>query len=232
MAAEISTYDRYRAVILAALDFNIDRLAGQFVCDGYDGTKEHFLSQKQKTEAAKNPYQLQQQLATLAENTRPKDETALTAYVKEKTGLDLENFEEWQNREQARAAARKKPEETRTEQKLLWEKDGVRHIQIRVSTGPKPDHLEEQEAISPDGKVRLRVVQWAKGESASTYVTLIFPTASGGIYSIEGIREDVRAHWQDNDTIIVETPKGYQPYIRHHEIRSGTHVVHINYVEY
>ena len=234
MPTEPSPYHRYRAVLLAALDFKIAHQTGQFVCDGYDGMKEYFLSQKRKTEAETNLDQLQQQLAELAEHTRPIQEASLIEYVKEKTGLDLESFEEWQNREQARAESRKKQEqiETRTETKLLYEKDGVRHMQVRVSSGPKPDHHEEQEAVSPDGRLRLRTVQWAKGDNASTYVTLLFPTANGPIYGIQRIQTQVNAYWQDNATIVIETPKEYKPYVRHFEVRSGDDKISIKYIEY
>lgn len=230
MPAKPSPHD-YRAALLAALDFKIDRLAGQFVYDGRDFTREHFLNQQQKTKTD-TPKKMQRRLAQLIKNTAPTHDAPMAAYILENTGIELENFDEWQNREQTRAASRKKPGQTRTETKVLSEKDGVRRVQIRVSYGPEPDHLEEQEAISPDGKLRLRVVQWAKGENSSTYVSLIFPTASGSAYSTQGIRPGVRAHWQDNETIVIETQKEYKPDVRHHEIRSGTHVVRINYVEY
>jgi len=111
------------------------------------------------------------------------------------------------------------------------EEGGVKKVTPGISTGPKPNHFEEQKAISPDGKRRLRVVQSSDGKQASTYVTIEFPTANGAVYGISSICPDVKAWWKDNFTIIIETKKEYTAYAQHREVRSFDDVISIEYVE-
>lgn len=53
-------------------------------------------------------------------------------------------------------------------------RDDMEIVTVRTSNGPKPKHLKEQEAISPDGKRKLCVTQWSDGKRASTYVSVRF----------------------------------------------------------
>jgi hypothetical protein len=112
------------------------------------------------------------------------------------------------------------------------ENDGVEVVTVRISTGPKPVHLEEQEAISPDGKRWLRVTQWSDGKHASTYVVIIFPTTSGTVYAANGIRPDVKAYWKDNHTIVIETKKEYEAGVKYKEVSSFDDVIAIEYIEH
>jgi hypothetical protein len=112
------------------------------------------------------------------------------------------------------------------------EKDGIEEVTVSISTGPKPKHFEEQEAMSPDGKRRLRVVQWGDGKHASTYVAVEFPTASGAVYGTSGIRPDVKAWWKDNSTIVIETKKEYMTNTQHRQVRSFDDVISIEYIEH
>lgn len=112
------------------------------------------------------------------------------------------------------------------------ETDGIEEVTVRFSTGSKPKHLKEQEAISPDGKRRLCLTQWSDGKHASTYVTIAFPTASGAVYGTEGIRFDVRAYWKDNSTIVIETKKDYTANTQHNEVRSFDDIISIEYIKY
>ena len=111
------------------------------------------------------------------------------------------------------------------------EKDGIEKMTVKISIGPKPKHFKEQEATSPDGKRKLRVVQWGDGKHASTYVDIMFPTASGAVFGMSGIHE-VRAFWKDNSTIVIETPKDYQTAnMQHKQVLSFDDVISIEYVE-
>jgi len=111
------------------------------------------------------------------------------------------------------------------------EKDGIVEVTVRSSTGPKPKHFEEQEATSPDGKRKLRVVQWSDGKHASTYVAVHFPTASGGVYGTSGIRTDIKARWKDNSTIVIETEKEYEANTQNKQVRSCDDIITIEYIE-
>ena len=111
------------------------------------------------------------------------------------------------------------------------ERDDIEEMTVRFSSGPKPKHFEEQQAISPDGKRRLRVVQWSDGKYASTYVAVEFPTASGAVYGLSGIYPDVKAWWKDNSTIVIETNREYTAHSQNKEVRSFDDVINIEYEE-
>lgn len=111
------------------------------------------------------------------------------------------------------------------------EKDGIEEVTVRISTGPKPKHFEEQEARSPDGNRKLRVMQWSDGKHASTYVAVHFPTASGTVYRTSGIRPDIKARWKDNSTIVIETKKEYEANTQNKQVRSFDDVITIEYIE-
>ena len=112
------------------------------------------------------------------------------------------------------------------------EKDGIEKVTVRISTGPKPKHFEKQEAMSPDGKRKLSVVQWSDGKNASTYVTVEFPTASGAVYGLNGIYPDVKAWWKDNFTIVIETNRKYTANSQNRKVRSFDDVISIEYIEH
>jgi len=111
------------------------------------------------------------------------------------------------------------------------EKDGIVEVTVRSSTGPKPKHFEEQEATSPNGKRKLRVVQWGNGKHSSTYVTVEFPAASGLVYGLSGIYPDVKAWWKDNSTIVIETKKEYEANTKNKQVRSFDDIITIDYIE-
>jgi hypothetical protein len=112
------------------------------------------------------------------------------------------------------------------------EKAGIEEATVRISTGPKPKHFEEQWATSPDGKRKLRVAQWSDGKQASTYVAVEFPTASGAVYGMSRICPDVKAWWKDNSTIVIETKKEYTANTQHKQVRSFDDVISIEYIEH
>jgi hypothetical protein len=111
-------------------------------------------------------------------------------------------------------------------------KDGVEEQTIRISLGPKPAHLKEQEAVSPDGKRKLRVTQWSDGQGASTYVNILFPTVNGSVFGSNGINPDVKGYWKDNNTIVIEYRKEYSVNTKHYKVSSFDDVVMIEYIEH
>ena len=273
--------ERHRTILLATLDYLEQHLGGGFIYDKYDLVTEYYQQQKIQTEKyfkQRRLNRLQQRLASLTKGLQNRDALAFTAYIKEKTGYDIDIFEDLRKRVVVIVAqneirsqkelneigtmlhhfheASEKEEEV---QKLKWlltdyskrennssskkrneysevinrvEEDGVEKVTVRISTGPKPKHFEQQEATSPDGKRRLRVVQWSDGKQASTYVAVEFPTASGAVYGLSGICPDVKAWWKDNSTIVIETNKEYAAHSQNREVRSFDDVICIEYVEF
>ena len=271
---------RHRAILLATLDYLEEHLGGSFVYDQHDPVTDYYQQQKIQTEkyfTQRRLDRLQQRLASLTKGLQNKDALAFTTYIKEKTGYDIDIFEDLRKHVAAIIAQNEirspkelndigtmfqyfhetseKGEEVEKLKSLLAdyskrkndssrkkkneysevisrvEKEGVEEVTVKFSNGLRPKHFKEQEAISPDGKRRLRVVQWSDGKDASTYVAVEFPTASGAVYGLSGIYPDVKAWWKDNSTIVIETNSEYTAHSQNREVRSFDDVISIEYVE-
>ena len=109
--------------------------------------------------------------------------------------------------------------------------DDIEEVTIRISTGPRPKHFEEQETVSPDGKRKVIVTQWSDGKQGSTYVTIHFETGNGTVYSTTGIHPDVKAYWKDNQTVVIEAKKEYPPGTRYTKVQSFQDIVTIEYMD-
>jgi len=271
---------RHRTILLATLDYLEEHLGGSFVYDQHDPVTDYYQQQKIQTEkyfTQRRLDRLQQRLASLTKGLQNKDALAFTTYIKEKTGYDIDIFEDLRKHVAAIIAqneirspkelndigtmfqyfhetsekggeveklkslladyskrkndsSRKKKNEY-SEVISRVEKEGVEEVTVKFSSGLRPKHFKEQEAISPDGKRRLRVVQWSDGKDASTYVAVEFPTASGAVYGLSGIYPDVKAWWKDNSTIVIETNSEYTAHSQNREVRSFDDVISIEYVE-
>lgn len=110
------------------------------------------------------------------------------------------------------------------------EKDGLIIDEGYFSIGPKPKHFVNNEVVSPDGRRRLRVVQWGNGTNSSTYVSVELKGGSGAIYGLDGIFPDVKAYWKDNQAIVIETEKDHKANTRCSRVRSFDDVIRIEYV--
>lgn len=224
---------RYHAVVIAVLDFQIERLSGQFVCDGRDATREHFTRQQAQADGSLEKRRLsalKALLKTTLKVVRPDFQAALAEQVMKKTGHVLEDFPEWGGRmNYDEISARGRGTKGYSEVRKIKQPDGSSVTRVSVMTGPKPDHLEEQEAVSPDGRMRVMVTQYRMREHASTSVTLITPVASGPVYSVFEIRPDIRATWIDNHTLRIDMNKIDPVNVCYHEIRSLGDTIHVEY---
>jgi len=233
-----SELQRHRAILLATLDYMEEHFGGSFVHDQYDPVTEYYRQQKIQTEKyfkQRRLDRLQQRLASLTKGLQHRPDLAFAPYIKEKTGYDIDIFEDLRNRVNAIVAqngicGKRKGEYCEVISRV--EKDGIEVVTITISTGPKPKHFEEQWATSPDGKRKLVVVQLSDGKHASTYVAVHFPTASGAVYGTSGIRPDVKAWWKDNSTIVIETKKVYEANTQNKQVRSFDDVISIEYIAY
>jgi hypothetical protein len=224
---------RYHAAVIAVLDFQIERLSGQFVCDGFDATREHFTRQQAQADGSLEKRRLsalKALLKTALKVVRPDMQGLLADYVMNKTGYALEDFPEWGDRlnyDEMRARSRRSKGTSFVRE--IVQPDGSRVTRVSVMTGPRPDHLEEQEVVSPDGRLRVMVTQYRMKEHASTSVTLITPIASGAVYCVFEIRPDIRATWIDNYTVRVDMQKTDPINVCYHEIRSLGDTIRIEY---
>ena len=281
-----SELNRHRAIVLATLDYLLERFGGSFVYDQSDPLTDYYLQQKIQTERyykQRRLDRLQQRLLSLTKGLQNNVNLGFAGYIKKQTGYDIDIFEDVRKRVDAiiaqkkvrsqeelndvgtmlhyyqqtssykeitdklttlindysklitkktRSAASRKRDAGYPEVISKVEKDGIEEVTVRFSAGPKPKRLEEHEAVSPDGKRSLRVTQWSNGKHASTYVVVVFPTATGAIYGTNSIRPDVKASWKDNSTIVIETKKDCTANMQCKHVRNFSDVISIEYIEY
>jgi hypothetical protein len=92
---------RHRAIMLATLDYLEKRLGGSFVYDQYDPVTEYYQQQKVQTEKYFKQHRLdrlQQRLASLSKELQNRADLNFTSYIKEKTGYDIDIFEDLRKR--------------------------------------------------------------------------------------------------------------------------------------
>jgi hypothetical protein len=124
---------------------------------------------------------------------------------------------------------RKKKNERTEEISRSLVTEHIEVVKVRISTGPKPKHEKEWEILSPDKKLKLRIIQLAFGDSASTSVNINFPKTEGTAYCIKGIH-DIEAYWKDNSTIAIYTTPDHQQIVAYKKVESFSDSIHIEYL--
>ena len=276
-----SELQRYRAILLAALDSQEERLGGSIVYDEFDPVAEYYQQQKAQTEKYFEQGRLdrlKQKFERLTTRLQNRPDLNIAEYIKEQTGYDIDIFEGLRKRvssiiEQNEIRSQKelidiaamlqpyhktsvdeadveklkelvttyfqktgshlnKANNEHSEVISRIEKDGIETVTMKSTSGPKPKHFEELETVSPDGKRRLHVTQWSDGKHSSTYVTVIFPTASGTVYGTNGIHPEIKAWWKNNSSIVIETKKEYVANTKNKKVRSFEDEIAIDYIEH
>lgn len=96
-----SELQRHRAILLATLDYLEERLGGSIVFDQYDPATEYFQQQKIQTEKCfkqRRLDRLQKRLASLTKEMQSRADLAFASYIKEKTGYNIDIFEDIRKR--------------------------------------------------------------------------------------------------------------------------------------
>lgn len=223
--------ERYKALVLATLDFLRERLAGSIVFDHCDHISAYYDQQKIQTEkyfGLRRLDRLQQRFKSLTKDFQYRQDWPFEQYVKEKTGYDIEIPEI----DAMPAKATTSKGGGYSEVIGSYEENGDVIEVIRVSSGPRPKHFEELEVPSPDGRCILHVTQQSDGKHSSTDVAIRFATISGVIYSTEGIHPQIIPWWKDNHTIVIETSGEYEVHAQYKHVRSFNDSINIEYVEH
>lgn len=96
-----SELERHKAILLAALDYLEERFGGSLVYDEFDPATAYYQQQKTQTEKyfkQRRLDRLQQRLARLTKGMQNKGAFAFAAYLKEKTGYDIDLVEDVRKR--------------------------------------------------------------------------------------------------------------------------------------
>lgn len=92
---------RYRSILLATLDYLEKHLGSSILYDQYDPVAEYYQQQKIKTEKYfkhRKLDRLHQQFATLTKGLQNRVDLKFPSYIKEKTGYDIDIFEDRRKR--------------------------------------------------------------------------------------------------------------------------------------
>ena len=95
---------RYRAIVLATLDYLDECYGGSIVYDQYDPIKEYYLKEKIRTEQYFRQGKLdrlEQQLNNLVKGPQSRVDLNFASYIKGKTGYDIDIFEDLSKRADA-----------------------------------------------------------------------------------------------------------------------------------
>jgi hypothetical protein len=88
-------------LLLATLDYLQQHLGGSFVCDQNDVVSEYYQQQKVQTEKyfkQRRLDRMQQRLASLSKGLQNRTDLNFASYIKEKTGYDIDIFEDLRKR--------------------------------------------------------------------------------------------------------------------------------------
>ena len=136
-----SELQRYRDILLATIDYLLDRFGGSFVVDQLDMTAEFYTQQKAQT--LKNYKQrrldrLQQRLKSLTKALQNEVDLNFATHIKEKTGFELDLFEDLKKRVDHILTLN----EIRSEQELYDISTWLRYRQQESADGEVVDKLK------------------------------------------------------------------------------------------
>ncbi len=248
---------RHRDIILATIDYLLEKTAGLLIFDGFDYNAQYYQKLKQKTE---RNYQmgrlerLQKWLFDLTEVPHITGDFSFDSYIKEKTGDDIDIFGNIQERvnkiiaqkriknknEQRDVRAmfsicRQAPANQEKADILLNLLNDFDERRNKQKPSKEENHFRNQlsEIYSPDKKRKLRVWEYSNYKDCSvTQVDIVFETAGASVYGVNGINLSVKAYWKDNNTIVIETKKDYEVITREcQQLQSFNDVVKVEYAE-
>lgn len=246
---------KYRNILLATIDYQLEKVAGSFIDDGFDPVADHYLNQKQKAEMDcldGKLDKLKQEFQNITNSLVQRGDLNFDKYIKEKTGYETNIFEDLQLR--VEQIIRQKEikdqdqykdvlallsisEQISTEQKKIKvlnnlldnfvdKRSNPVSLKISISEGKPPG------IYSPDNKIWFNISE--SGTDKNSFLTSIaigFKQASGGIYAVKGINLPISAYWKDNDTVVVETKRDYEVINKCKKVQSFNDIVTIEYIE-
>lgn len=88
------------------------------------------------------------------------------------------------------------------------------------------------ESFSPDGKRRLTLTESGEDrEHATTQVFIQFERSGSSVYVVKGFDLGIRAYWQDDHTVVIETKAIYEAFPKREQVQSAGDVVTVQYLE-
>jgi hypothetical protein len=246
-----SALELHRQILLATIDYLNEQEDGRIIYDQFDPVAEYYQQQKLQFEKYFKQGRLdrlQQRLRSLTEGRLRRIDVNFASYIKEKTGYDIDLFENLYKRIDTILSQQEIRDQNELSdvstmlqlyQKTPVDKDKVnllnnllttyaeQNSSKKAITKSKGDRQRQDEVVSPDGKRKLEV----RNEQALAYVVIFFEIASGSVFAVTGIKPVIKAYWKDNNSIVIETSKDYTVHTKYEQVKSLKEVVKIEYVE-
>jgi hypothetical protein len=248
--------ERNKAIALAILDY-LQNTSGRLILDEIDPEADNHRQIRQFIEESyqkKNLRRIQQIIRQMTEGLRMKADRNFGIYIKEKTGNDLDIFENLQERfdkimEQQKITSEQEIRDAMTmistyrqtpgnQEKIDLLAQWTTEYHKQKSSQKNSAVITERqlttvfESNSPDGKCRLLIAEdIANAENPMTRVLLVFDLDGGSIYAVPGINLGISVHWEDNNTVVIETKKDYSPVSMHKQVQRLGDMISIKYIE-
>lgn len=256
-----SELKRNRDIVLATIDYLIKTERDRIRFDQIDPDTSFYEHLKQETERCykkRRLKSLQKMLGHMTARPRLTGDTGFAAYIKEKTGFDIDIFENI--RERIDNIFQQKTIKTENEYHdaiamiSLYEQTFVDQEKIDMLNKLCIDFKDRESKRKPSGRHQLiittrdlktfsnsyspdnkRSVTVAENDAdindPLTQVVVFFEKATGIVYSVKRINLDIKTYWKDNNTIIIETKKDYVAVAKHKQVQSFQNIVRIEYIE-
>lgn len=246
---------RHRDIILATINYSLEKSGSTMKIDGQDPRESRYQKLKQQTEKYfqnEKLEKLQQTLAKVLEEPRDRVDLNFDNYIKEKTGYEIEIFQNIKERvdkitEQNRIKNdRELGDVSRMLHMLRQEspdknKIVVLHNLCRDFVKRRDDKRKTEDNFipkelshiqSPNKKFRLIVSENEKnGEHGTTTVSVGSKYAGASLYDAEGVNLNIKAYWKNDNTIIIESKRKYKNFSKHHQIQFFDDVIEIELIE-
>jgi len=225
--------EKYRIILFTIFDYNLEHYTRSMVFDEWDPSADHYLRQKQRTE---NDFQdgkldsLKQMFGEQIEHARIYSDSSITAYIKEKTGYDIDINEDVPNYI------------SKTNTGIISVSE-VKVFTKKIAVQVNKEELTEEEMIDLKNYLNSQPTEFnfadcirkvmvntnGVGKNALTEVSISLRGGSGCIYCVNGENLPIKAFWKDKNTIVIETKDDYPVLIRHDQVSSFKDVVKIEY---
>jgi hypothetical protein len=101
---------------------------------------------------------------------------------------------------------------------------------VEIKSRLNPNLISE--TYSPNCKHKLVVAKSSKEvNKALTFVAVHFENASGTIFTVRGINPNIKAYWDDENTIVIESKKEYEVVEKYDKVQSFQYIFKIIYKE-
>jgi len=246
---------RLRDIILATIDYSLEKSANTIKIDGRVIHESRYQRLKQNTEKhfrQEKLEKLERLLTKVLKEPLARADLNFNNYIKEKTGYEINIFQNIQERVDKIIKQNKiKNEKEFHDAVCMISKLGQESIdesKINVlhrlcrdfnthrtkTKNFKDDYVPKElsHIKSPNEKFRLIVYENERnGEYGTTTVSVSGKNAGGSLYDAEGVKLNIRAYWKDDNTIIIESKKKYKVLSRHKQIQFFNEVIEINLIE-